>query len=210
VSRVPALVVVAACLAAAACTDPERERQKKTTIPTYDSTTGKLKELTFDFNKNGKIDTWTQMDGAHPVSARQDLDEDGRMDRWEYYDTAGTLVKVGLSRKDSGNPDTWAYPNARGEIDRVEVSTTGDPERIDRWESYVANTLVKAAEDTNRDGRPDKWEEHENGAVKRASFDENHDGIPDRRLSYDGAGSVVLIETVYDGSSGFTKQTPVR
>jgi hypothetical protein len=198
------------CLCATACTDPEKERLKQTTIPTYDATTGKLKELTYDFNKNGKIDTWTQMDGARPVSARQDLDEDGRMDRWEYYDGSGTLVKVGLSRKDRGTPDTWAYPNATGEIERVEVSSSGDEQKIDRWEHYAANVLVKAEEDTNRDGRPDKWETYEHSALRTATFDENHDGVPDRRLTYDASGTVVLIETESDGKSGFRNKTPIK
>ena len=194
----------------AACSDPERARLKQTTIPTYDTTTGKLKELTYDFNKNGKIDTWTQMDGAKPVSARQDLDEDGKLDRWEYYDNGGTLVKVGLSRRDSGSPDTWAYPNAQGQIERVEVSSAGSDKRIERWETYRANVLVRAEDDTNGDGRPDKWEEHDNGTVKTATFDENHDGAPDRRLTYSPTGAVVLIETGPDGRLGFRNKTPVR
>ena len=197
-------------LACAACKDAEKERLKQTTIPTYDSKTGKLKELTYDFNKNGKIDTWTQMDGARPVSARQDLDEDGKMDRWEHYDAGGKLIKVGLSRKDKGTPDTWAYPNAQGQIERVEVSSTGDEKKIDRWETFAANVIAKAEEDSNGDGRPDKWEEYVNGTLKTAAFDEDHDGLPDRRLTYDEHGSVVLIETGNDGRSGFRNKTVVK
>ena len=199
-----------ACSLTAACTDPERDRLKQTTIPTYDTKTGRLKELTFDFNKNGKIDTWTQMDGARPVSARQDLDEDGRMDRWEYYNEAGTLVKVGLSRRDRGTPDTWAYPDAQGQIQRVEVSSSGDETKIDRWETYGGNVLTRAEEDTNGDGRPDKWQEYEAGALKTAAFDENADGMADRRLTYDSGGAVVLIETGADGRLGFKFKTSIQ
>jgi hypothetical protein len=205
-----ALALSTLVLSAAACSDPEKQRLKQTTIPTYDTTTGKLRELTFDFNKNGKIDTWTQMDGARPVGARQDLDEDGKMDRWEYYDGNGKLVRVGSSRKENGTPDSWAYPNAQGQVERVEVSSTGDEKKIDRWETYAGDVLAKAEEDTNGDGRPDKWEEYEGGAIKRAAFDENHDGTPDRRLTYSQAGSVVLIETEHDGIGGFRKRTQVR
>ena len=210
VSRLTGLFLLFTCVVVAGCHDPERERLKQTTIPTYDTKTGKLKELTYDFNKNGKIDTWTQMDGARPVSARQDLDEDGRMDRWEYYNEAGTLVKVGLSRRDRGIPDSWAYPDAEGHIDRVEVSSTADETKIDRWERYLANVLARAEEDTNADGRPDKWEEYEAGTLRTAAFDENHDGVADRRLTYDAAGSVVLIETEADGRVGFKIKTAVR
>jgi hypothetical protein len=154
-------------LSAAVCRDSEKQRLKQTTIPTYDTTTGRLRELTFDFNKNGKIDTWTQMDGARPVGARQDLNEDGKMDRWEYYDGSGKLVRVGLSRKENGAPDTWAYPNAQGQFERVEVSSTGDERKIDRWETYAGSVLARVEEDSNGDGKPDKWEEYEEGHLRR-------------------------------------------
>ena len=201
---------IAACVCSIGCADPEKDRLKKTTIPTYDTRTGKLTELTYDFNKNGTIDTWTQMNGARPISARQDLDEDGRMDRWEYYDEGGKLVKVGLSRRDRGAPDTWAYPDAQGQIQRVEVSSTGDETKIDRWETYAGNLLTRAEEDTNGDGRPDKWEGYDQGGLKTATFDENHDGHPDRRLTYSSSGSVVLIETEHDGRAGFRNRTAVQ
>ena len=184
-SRVAVAVVCSACLCGNACRDGEKQRLKQTTIPTYDTSTGKLKELTYDANKNGKIDTWTQMDGARPVSTRQDLNEDGKLDRWEYYDAAGKLVKVGSSSKNAGTPDSWAYPDAQGRIERVE-------------------------EDTNGDGRLDKWEQYESGTLKTAAFDENHDGVVDRRLTYDAGGSVILIETEPDGKGGFKNKAPVR
>ena len=38
------------------------------------------------------------MEGSRPVRARVDDDEDGRVDRWEYYDAAGKLARVGFSR----------------------------------------------------------------------------------------------------------------
>src|SRR3954452_2373824 len=101
------LAVVCTALVASGCSDPERERIKKTTIPTYDKTTGKLTELTYDRNKNGRVDTWTDMDGTRPLRTRIDLDEDGKLDRWEYYDDKGALLRVGFSRKRDGKVDAW-------------------------------------------------------------------------------------------------------
>lgn len=202
--------VAVACLASA-CADAESDRLKKTTVPTYDSATGKLKELTYDQNKNGRIDTWTEMDGARPVLTRMDRDEDGTIDRWEYYDGAGKLVKVGFSRATTGKPDAWAYsagdPNR---IDRVEISSTADPDAIDRWERYAdGNQLLEAEEDTNRDGRPDKWEIYAGGVLATVAFDENHDGRPDRRLTYRN-GEVALIESEPDASGKYTKRVEVK
>src|SRR2546423_12825055 len=106
------LAVVSTACFSFACADPERERIRETTKPTYDKTTGKLTELTYDRNKNGRIDTWTDMDGTRPLRSRIDLDEDGTIDRWEYYSDEGELLKVGFSRKKDGRPDARGDPGA--------------------------------------------------------------------------------------------------
>src|SRR5262245_23427251 len=219
VPRVLTCAVLAALVSAAACSDPETERIKKTTIPTYDKKTGKLTELTYDRNKNGRIDTWTDMDGTKPLRSRIDLDEDGKLDRWEYYDDKGGLAKVGFSRKQNGKPDAWAYAGPDGKVARVEISASGDEKKIDRWEHYDASlagpkgdptgALVAAEDDTDGDGRPDKWETYEHGTVKTVAFDEGKTGHPARRLSYSG-GQLVLIESDPDGSGGFRTHTPVK
>jgi hypothetical protein len=36
------------------------------------------------------------MDGNRALRSRMDRNEDGRVDRWEYYDGGGRLVKVGF------------------------------------------------------------------------------------------------------------------
>ena len=212
-------IALVAALCLSACSDPDTERIKKTTVPTYDKTTGKLTQLTYDRNKNGLIDTWTDMDGTRPLRSRIDLDEDGKVDRWEYYDEAGKLTKVGFSRKNDGKADAWAFSGADGKVERVEISSTADEKKIDRWEHYDASkagangdatgALVGSEEDTNGDGKPDKWETYENGAITSAQFDENADGIPDRRLTYDG-GRLVLIESAPDATGKFTKRVTVK
>jgi antitoxin component YwqK of YwqJK toxin-antitoxin module len=202
-----------------ACRDPEKERLKETTRPTYDKKTGKLTQLTFDRNKNGKIDTWTDMDGARPIQTRIDLNEDGKIDRWEYYGADGKLMKVGFSRKDNGKPDAWAFEGLDGKIVRVEISSTGDETKIDRWEHYdparigadgnTSNALAAAEEDTNGDGAPDKWETYENGVLKSVAFDENGDGKPDRRMTYHN-GQLVLIESAPDAAGAITHRVAVK
>jgi hypothetical protein len=209
----------ALCGALLACSDPDRENIKKTTIPTYDKKTGKLTELTYDRNHNGKIDTWTEMDGTRPVMSRIDLNEDGKIDRWEYYGENGELLKVGFSRKDDGKPDAWAFAGPDGKVSRVEISSTGDEKKIDRWEHYDASqagpngdatgVLVSAEEDTDGDGHPDKWETYEHGAIKTVAFDETKSGHPTRRLTYRD-GALVLIESNPDGNGAFLTRTPVK
>jgi hypothetical protein len=207
------LTLLLAMLVLCACSNPDKDRLRETTKASYDPATGRLKELTYDANKNGRIDTWTEMDGTRPLRARIDRNEDGKLDRWEYYDDKGQLAKVGFSRADDGTPDAWAFSGADGKVTRVEVSSARDEKKIDRWERYDPSTagadgmgaLVAAEEDGNKDGRPDKWESYERGAMKTAAFDEDHDGKPDRRFTYDG-GTLVLIETEPDASGKYAKQ----
>lgn len=203
------LAAVCTALVASACSDPERERIKATTKPTYDKTTGKLAELTYDRNKNGRIDTWTDMDGTKPLRSRIDLDEDGTIDRWEYYGDKGELLKVGFSRKKDGKPDAWAYSGPDGKVERVEISSAAHDHKIDRWEHYDASGLASAEEDTNGDGRIDKWETYAGGAMKTAAFDENGDGKPDRRLTY-ASGQLTLIETAPEPSGIYAHRVSVR
>ncbi|MGH2821410.1 MAG: hypothetical protein ACRDJ5_12230, partial [Actinomycetota bacterium] len=89
--RLLLLLVIASV---AGCSDPGNERLKETTKATYDRDTGRLKELTYDANRNGRIDTWTEMNGSRPIRSRIDRNEDGKLDRWEYYDEKGQLMKV--------------------------------------------------------------------------------------------------------------------
>jgi hypothetical protein len=218
----PALAALAAMVVVSAlplaCSDPDRDRLKATTKATYDPSTGRLTELTFDSNKNGKIDTWTEMEGTRPVRSRLDRDEDGRMDRWEYYDAAGRVTKVGFSRKNDGKPDAWAYSNGSGRIIRIDVSSGGDEHKIDRWEVYDPQgpagpdgigPLVQVIQDTNGDGTRDKWERYKDGQVLTAEFDQDGDERPDRRLTYRNA-DVISIETAPDGRGGYAKKVPVQ
>lgn len=214
--RAVAALVACGAVLAHGCADPERDRLRATTRASYDEATGKLTELTYDANKNGRIDTWTEMDGSRPLRSRIDRDEDGRIDRWEYYDETGRLAKVGFSRKGGERPDAWAYSTTEGQIDRIEISSSVDPGRIDRWEFYDTSgpvrtegadgtgPLLRVEEDTDRDGRRDKWEHYVDGTVRTAEFDENHDGKPDRRLTYRDA-ELVMIETAPDASGRYTR-----
>ena len=200
-----------------ACANPEAERLKATTRPSYDNATGRLTELTFDSNRNRTIDTWIAMNGSRPLSSRIDHDEDGRIDRWEYYDQHGKLKKVGFSRSRGVKPDAWTWPNSEGRVERLEISSTADEKRIDRWEYYDTTgprgrdgfgALLRVEEDSNADGRADKWMIYEAGAVKTAEFDEDYDGKPDRRLTYNNS-TLVLIESERDASGHYTRRIEV-
>jgi hypothetical protein len=210
IARFMAVLLLAgfAAAGAAACSDPEKDRLRETTKPTYDPETGRLTQLTFDANKNGVIDTWTYMDGTRVLRSEIDTNEDGVIDRWEYHDGDPKVVtKVGFSRANDGRPDAWAIIGPDGQPTHVEVSLKRD-DTIDRWEWYEGETLVRAEEDTTGDGKPDKWETYAGGAVATVAFDENGDGKPDRRLTYAG-GALESIESAPDDAGVYAKKVAV-
>jgi hypothetical protein len=207
--RFGAALLLCACVSLIAdCSRSAGPANKAGITPTYDTKTGRLTELAFDSNHNGKVDTWTEMDGRRAVRTRIDRNEDGKIDRWEYYDDQSKLVKVGFSRADTGKPDAWAFPGDDGKTRRIEISSSFDETKIDRWEHYEAETITAAEEDTDHNGRVDKWETYEAGILKTASFDENGDGKPDRRLTY-ARGVLAAIDTDPDAAGNFRKHVVV-
>ncbi|MGB7218273.1 MAG: hypothetical protein WBD07_05650 [Vicinamibacterales bacterium] len=155
-----AFVMVA--LSAAACGGASAGASR--IAPEYDKKTGQLQLLKYDANGNGKVDTWSYMQGVRILRIEIDNDEDGKMDRWEYYDAGQKLERVGLS-------------------------TRGDGKAM-RTEWYELDRLKRAEEDTDADGRTDKWETYESGHLTAVAFDAMHRGTPDRRLVYGPDGSV--------------------
>lgn len=164
--------------------------------PTYNQTTGKLEVLKYDSDGDGKFDTVSYMDGARIVRIEIDRDEDGKVDRWEYYGPAQKLEKVGVSRANDGIEDAWSILDARGAVVRIEVSTRRDG-KPSRFEYYTNNILTRVEEDTDGDGRIDKWETYEAQRLVSVAFDMRHRGAPDRRLVYakDGSARMEIDDT---------------
>ena len=156
--------------------------------PIYNKKTGKLEVIKYDSDGDGKFDTVSYMDGPRIVRIEIDKDQDGKVDRWEYYGPGQKLEKVGVSRANDGIEDAWSFFDAAGVVVRIEVSTKrdGKPNRV---EYYSGNALNRVEEDTDADGRIDKWETYEGQRLTSVAFDIRHRGVPDRRLIYASDGS---------------------
>jgi hypothetical protein len=164
-----------------ACSGAKPETGRVTAA--YDKASGKLSQLTVDAAKDGKPNIYSYMNGTKFVRIEIDKDEDGKIDRWEYYGPDQKLEKVGLSRSNDGKPDAWAYQGPDAQISKVEVSTHHDG-KVNRVEFYEKGVLARAEEDGDGDGRPDKWETYENSVLATASFDTKHTGSPDTTIDY--------------------------
>jgi hypothetical protein len=179
-------VILASAISCVRCSNSGKSQQPQI-APIYDNKTGRLQLLKFDSNGNGRVDTWSYMDGAHVVRIEIDQNEDGKIDRWEYYDEQKHLTRVGFSRADTGKEDAWSYAGADGSVVKLELA--GKDARIARTEHYEHDQLVSAEEDTDGDGRIDKWETYAAGRLRTVAFDTLHRGTPERRLTYAADGS---------------------
>ena len=180
-------------------------------------TTGHLAQLSFDTNKNGKNDTVAYMDGTRIVRIELDLDENGEVERWDFYFPDGTLNKVGLASRDDGVMDSQAFYSPAGDLQRIEISTKRD-DHFDRTEFYEKNVLVRSQDDTNGDGKPDKWDEYApmpNHAVGEppytitsSAFDDTGSGHPQRRFVYGPKGAIARVEIDPGGTGNWRLRPP--
>jgi hypothetical protein len=179
----------------------------------YHETTGRLQLLEFDTDKNGAADSIAHMDGARVLFIEVDDNEDGKVDRWDYYTPEREIEKTGFARAGDGKLDTWIVQGSNGLVERVEVSTRRDGV-ANRVEYYDAGRLIRSEEDTNADGRIDKWETYRllpGGspsnpfayAVATAAFDFSSRGWPERRFIYSPTGEIARVEVDPDGRGTF-------
>jgi len=156
------------------------------------------------------------MDGTRVERIEVDEDQDGQVDRWEFYDENRRLERVAFSRQQNGAIDAIAFYAKDGAVDRIEMSTRGDG-RFNRIEHYRAESLVRVEEDTNGDGRADKWETYARDAgiaagqspsIVTAAFDDSFRGTPNRRFVYSPQGTVLRVEVDPDGDGRFLEPAP--
>ena len=197
-------VLIAVALAANCSNSPGRPPAAR-----YDSRTGKLATLAVDTNRNGKVDAVSHMDGTRILRIEVDQNEDGQIDRWDFYGADRKLERVGFSRQNDGLMDAVAFYESEGVLARMEVSTRRDG-TFDRIERYASGLLVEVAEDTDGDGRPDKWDAYGRPATGSADpvviatlFDDSRRGKPERRFVYGHNGAIARVEVDPDGDGVF-------
>lgn len=182
------LPLVAACDAAVPSLRPARfTLVEKGAYQALYGPAGSLERLVHDGDGDRRADLVTfYAPSGRPLRAEADLDHDGRIDRWEYYEEDGGLRRVGESRLGRDAPDVYSYRDAAGAVSRREYDDDGDT-RVDRIEHFLEGRLV--AEDLDADA----------------------DGRCERRLVKDASGRTLRVETDQDGDGFFeTSVTPGR
>lgn len=187
-----------------------------TAIARYDPASGRLERVEFDATRNGRNDAVGIMHGTHVERIEVDEDEDGKVDRWEFYDQNRRLERVGFSRQGNGIIDAIAFYGKGAVVERIEMSTRGTGP-FNRVEHYQSGLIARVEEDTNGDGRIDKWETYAvdphgtpRSWIETAAFDDAFRGTANRRLVYRADGTVLRIEVDPDGDGRFAEAPAAR
>ena len=182
------------CVAVSGCAQQPQAR----VFGVYAPDSRLLLRLDYDQDGDGRIEVRTYMRDARPVRLEADGDGDGLVDRWEYYNRAGALLRIGASSQADGREDTWARLEGVRRI--VDISTLRDG-RADRREEYEGDVLLRAQSDTNHDGLPDRWEEFQHGSLARLLLDDDRrHGRPTRRIVYEAGGNARVEVVTADGN----------
>jgi antitoxin component YwqK of YwqJK toxin-antitoxin module len=114
----------------------------------FDYQAGSLVEERHDGNSDGKLDRVVHYAERKITHTEEDLDNDGRMDTWTYFDSAG----------------------GRELVSRVERDANGDgkPDTFETYEQLAGKpSLKERTEDKNGDGEIDVRSVYENGKLKQ-------------------------------------------
>ena len=156
---------------------------------------GRLERIEYDQNGDGHPDHIAHYQGGRtPKMIEMDEDDNGLMDRWEYYDDAGVLIKLGDARTGRG-PDAGPISGRARQARRIEYDEDRDGQ-FERAELFEEGRVVGVELDTNRDGKTDRWQRWVNGKMRGEDIDTDGDGKADRRLAYDDKGHILGVQKI--------------
>lgn len=142
-----------------------------------------------DVNGDGKPDIIHVRQGAREVCRVVDLNLDGAIDAFIYYDAEGRERRRESDFDRDGRPDEIAVFD-KGELVRKDRETNFD-DKIDTWDHYAGGRLVRRERDADGDGIVDQWWEFnrpEEPHCALVSLDANADGKPDVNSAVDLCG----------------------
>jgi hypothetical protein len=115
-----------------------------------------------DLNDDGKVDLWRWYnDKQQVVKEALDLDFDGHVDELILFDDKGVPVKKELALNFTGKPNLWKYYE-KGNLVRKERDTKGTG-KVDTWEYWEGGHIDRVGTDTDGDGVVDQWTKRNGG-----------------------------------------------
>lgn len=155
---------------------------------------GALRQIRFDSNGDRKPDVFAYFSGRNTPD-RLEIDEgrDGKLDRWEEYDSSGALVRFATSRK-GGLPEKFVEVDPLTKA-TTKVETDADHDgRRERVEIFTGGRLSRAEIDTDSDGRRDRVQVWSDGHLLSEEIDLDRDGRADVRILHARSGAISKVE----------------
>lgn len=159
---------------------PEGKGERDTELK-HESCDGNSSSATkTDANGDGKPDITHVMSGGRELCRIVDLNLDGQVDAFIYYDEAGKERRRESDFDRDGRPDEIVFLSG-GVVVRKERETNYD-DKIDTWDYYDAGRLARRERDSDGDKIIDQWWQFNNPtkpACAVVASDRNADGKPD-------------------------------
>ena len=136
-----------------------------------------------DANGDGKSDITIVLAGGRELCRAVDLNFDGVVDAYTYFDSNGQLRRRENDYDRDGQIDeiTLFKGTQIAEKDR----STALPQHLDTWDFYQAGVLLRTERDSNGDGIIDQWWEYPKPGCPLIHADVNNDGRPDPGATID-------------------------
>jgi hypothetical protein len=136
-----------------------------------------------DANGDGKPDLTIVRSGGREVCRAVDLNFDGVVDAWSYFEPNGQLRRREHDYDRDGQIDEIAI--YRGGAISEKHQSTSTARRLDTWDFYKNGQLARSERDSNGDGKIDQWWEYPRAGCPLIHADLNHDGRPDPGATVD-------------------------
>jgi len=136
-----------------------------------------------DVNGDGAPDLTVVKNGGKETCRAADLDFDGRIDLWSYFDDAGRVRRREVDYDRDGNVDEIQLFKG-GEIAEKHRAST-PAKRLDTWEFYNGGRLARAERDSDSDGHVDQWWDYKTADCPLIRTDADGDGQPDAKAEVD-------------------------
>ena len=157
-----------------------RTAQHQRDMSRFDDSDKEVRE--FDLNGDRVPDVWkihvrgTSGKEADLVLVRKEIDVnfDGRVDVWQYFDEQGRVGKDEMDVDFDSRIDVVTFYD-KGQVVRREINAEFDGPP-DVYKHYDEGVLVRIERDSDNDGRIDTWEYYEGGALARVGQDRDGDG----------------------------------
>lgn len=136
-----------------------------------------------DANGDGKADVVTVRDGNRDKCRAADLNFDGNMDSFVYFDPEGKIRRRETDYDRDGRVDEIS--TFRGGVLVEKLRATMLANKVDTWEYYEAGKLARSQRDSDGDNVVDQWWEYPTPGCPVIHADVNNDGRPDVGASVD-------------------------